>query len=142
MVPPICVCTRVHSQPETAAAPHLLALQGRSCCHRVSASSPHGLVWVGRDLSRPSSPVPCHGQGHLQPGQGPQSPVQPGLEWFQGWGISHLAGQPGPGSQSKKVLSSSWNLPSLSLKPSPLVPSLQALLKSLSPAFLQALFTF
>jgi len=37
---------------------------------------------------------PCSEQGHLHPGQGAQSPVQPGLECFQGWGIDHLSGQP------------------------------------------------
>jgi len=66
--------------------------------HASTSSSTHRMVWVGRDISRPSSPTPCHGQGHLHPDQGAQSPVQPGLEWFQGWGISPLSGQPGPGS--------------------------------------------
>jgi len=69
---------------------------------QVMESSTHRLVWVGRDLSRPSSPTPCHGRGHLQPDQGAQSPVPPGLEWFQGWGISHLSGQPEPGSHHPK----------------------------------------
>jgi len=45
-------------------------------------------------------------------------------------------------SMNKFFLSSSLNLPSFSLKPSPLVLSLQALLKSLSPAFLQGPFIF
>jgi len=44
-----------------------------------------------------SSPTPCHAQGHLQPDQVALSPVQPGLECFQGWGIDHLSGQPMPG---------------------------------------------
>jgi len=35
-------------------------------------------------------------QGHLQVDQGAQSDIQPGLEWFQGWGLHHLSGQPGP----------------------------------------------
>ncbi|KAK4815157.1 hypothetical protein QYF61_017598 [Mycteria americana] len=39
---------------------------------------------------------PCNEQGHLHLDQVAQSPVQPGLERFQGWGISHLSGQPGP----------------------------------------------
>jgi len=34
---------------------------------------------------------PCNEQGHLQPDQVAQSPVQPGLECFQGWGIDHLS---------------------------------------------------
>jgi len=37
-----------------------------------------------------------HEQGHLQTDQVAQSPVQPGLECFQGWGIEHLCGQPVP----------------------------------------------
>ncbi|KAK4811229.1 hypothetical protein QYF61_022126, partial [Mycteria americana] len=79
---------------------------------------------------------PCNEQGHLQLDQAAQNPVQPGLECFQGWGIYHLPGQPVP------VL----NLPSFSLKPLPLVLSLQALVKilkgcnkvSLEPSLLQA----
>jgi len=37
---------------------------------------------------------PCSEQGHLQLDQGAQSPIQPDLECFQGWGIYHLSGQP------------------------------------------------
>ncbi|KAK4832829.1 hypothetical protein QYF61_025817, partial [Mycteria americana] len=33
---------------------------------------------------------------HLQLDQVAQSPSQPDLEWFQGWGIYHLSGQPVP----------------------------------------------
>ncbi|KAK4817094.1 hypothetical protein QYF61_027925 [Mycteria americana] len=39
---------------------------------------------------------PCKKQGHLQLDQVAQSPFQPGLECFQGWGIYHLSGQPVP----------------------------------------------
>ena len=39
---------------------------------------------------------PCNEQGHLQLDQVAQSPVQPGLECSQGWGIYHLSGQPVP----------------------------------------------
>ena len=39
---------------------------------------------------------PCSEQGHLQLDQVAQSPVQPGLECFQGWGLHYLFGQPGP----------------------------------------------
>jgi len=39
---------------------------------------------------------PCNEQGHLQPDQVAQSPIQPGLECFQGWGIDQLSGQPVP----------------------------------------------
>jgi len=40
---------------------------------------------------------PCHKQGQLHPEQVAQSPVQPGLECLQGWGIDHQSGQPLPG---------------------------------------------
>jgi len=39
---------------------------------------------------------PCSEQGHLLLDQAGQSPVQPGLECFQGWGINHLSGQSVP----------------------------------------------
>jgi len=52
--------------------------------------------WEGTFESHPVQP-PCHEQGHLQPDQVAQSPVQPGLGCFQGWGISHPYGQPLPG---------------------------------------------
>jgi len=34
--------------------------------------------------------LPCHGQGHLSPDQVAQSPLQPGLEHFQGGGFLYL----------------------------------------------------
>jgi len=37
---------------------------------------------------------PCREQGHLQLDQVAQSPIQPGLECFQGWGLQCLSGQP------------------------------------------------
>jgi len=39
---------------------------------------------------------PGHGQGHLPPDQVAQSPIQPGLEHFQGGGIHSFSGQPVP----------------------------------------------
>jgi len=80
---------------------------------------------------------PYNKQGHLQLHQVAQSPVQPGLESLQGWGIDHLSGEPGPGfhhlhCKKKIFLISSLNLPSLSLKPLPLVLSQQTLLEVLS----------
>jgi len=39
---------------------------------------------------------PCNKQGHLLLDQAAQSPIQPNLECFQGWGIHHLSGQPVP----------------------------------------------
>jgi len=55
------------------------------------------VLWVGRDLQRPSSPTPCSEQGHLQLAQGAQSPVRPGLGCSQGWGIRSFSEQPVPG---------------------------------------------
>ena len=76
---------------------------------------------------------PCSEQGHLQLDQGAQSPVQPGLEYFQGWGISHSLGNLCQGFTTLTAkyffLISSLNLPSLVLKPLLLVLSLQCLLK-------------
>ena len=37
--------------------------------------------------------LPCHEQGHIPLDQVAQSPVQPDLECFQGWGSYHLSGQ-------------------------------------------------
>jgi len=82
----------------------------------------------------------CSEQGHLALDQVAQSPVQPGLECFQGWGSNHLSGQPVPVPHHphyKNFLISSLNLPSFSLKPLRLVLLQQALLKSLSSSFLQ-----
>ncbi|KAK4808149.1 hypothetical protein QYF61_000129 [Mycteria americana] len=50
------------------------------------------LVWVGRDLKDHRVPPPCHGQGCLPLEQAAQSPIQPGLEHFQGWGIHNFSG--------------------------------------------------
>ncbi|KAK4831174.1 LOW QUALITY PROTEIN: hypothetical protein QYF61_015644 [Mycteria americana] len=88
-----------------------------------------------------SSPTPLQEQGHLQLDQVAQSPIQPDLECFQGWGIHYLSGQPLSASPPSFL-----NLPSLSLKPLLLVLSQQALLKilegcykvSLEPSLLQA----
>jgi len=67
-----------------------------------------------------------HEQGHLQLDQVAQSPVQPDPQYFQGWGISHLSGQPkarfSPPQRKNFFLISSLNLPSFSLKPIPPCP--------------------
>ncbi|KAK4817028.1 hypothetical protein QYF61_026034 [Mycteria americana] len=68
-------------------------------------------------------------QAHVQLDQVAQSPVQPDLECFQGWGIYSLSGQPVP---SETTLF--W------FKTITLVLSQQALLKGLFPSFLEALF--
>jgi len=84
--------------------------------------------------------TPCNEQGHLQLDQVAWSPVQPGCDCFQGWGIHHLSGQHVPvfhQAHCKNFLPYiSLNLPSFSFKPLPLVLLQQALLKTLSPSFL------
>ena len=65
--------------------------------HRLIESQNHRVVRIGRVLTDHLVPTPCHGQGHLPPDQVAQSPVQPGLEHFQGAGSHSFSGQPGPG---------------------------------------------
>ena len=69
------------------------------------------MAWFGRDLK--DQPIlsiiewfglegplrfqpPCCKQGHLPLDQVVQSPIQPGLEFFQGGSIHNLTGQPVP----------------------------------------------
>jgi len=42
------------------------------------------MVWVGRDLEGRVVPTSCCRQGHLPLNQVAQSPIQPGLQCFQG----------------------------------------------------------
>ena len=59
---------------------------------------------------------PCNEQGHLQLDQVAQSPVQPDLECFQGWGPHCLSGQCVPvfhHPHSKKILPSIQSKPTL-----------------------------
>ncbi|KAK4828850.1 LOW QUALITY PROTEIN: hypothetical protein QYF61_000907 [Mycteria americana] len=97
----------------------------------------HRMLWIGRDLSRSSSPTPLQEQGHLQLDQVAQSPIQPDLECFQGWGLHCLSGQPCLATLIVKhfFLKSSLNLPSLSLKLLLLVLSQQALLNILEGCY-------
>jgi len=103
-------------------------------CHRIIEC--FGLEGTFRGhLAQP----PCSEQGHLQLNQVAQSPVQPGLERFQGWAISHRSGQPVPGfhhPQCKKFLPYMQSKSTLfGLKPLPLVPS-QPALKNQTSSFL------
>jgi len=52
--------------------------------------------WEGTFRAHLAHTPPCSKQGHLQPDQVAQSPIQPDLKCFQGCGISHLSGQPVP----------------------------------------------
>ena len=42
-------------------------------------------------------PIQCHPLGHLPLSQAAPSPIQPGLEHFQGWGNHSFSGHPVPG---------------------------------------------
>ena len=106
----------------------------------------HGMAWVGGDLE--DHLVPSHGQGCPPPAQAGQGPIQPSLEHHQGWGThSSLGSNAGPHHPpSKKFLlildSSNLSVPSLSLKPFPLVLSLSECVKSWCPSFLSAPFKY
>ena len=107
-----------------------------------SNHSPRILEWFGSEgtLSITQFQLPCHGQRPLPPAQGAQSSIQPGLEHCQGGDSHSFSRQPGQGLTTligKNFFAiSNPNLPSFSLKPSPLVLSLHALVKSPSPALL------
>ena len=85
-------------------------------------------------------------QGRQPADQAAQSHIQPGLECLQGWGIHSLLGQPVQCVTTLCVknflLISNLNLPCLSLKPFPLVPSLSTLVNSYSPSCLYATFKY
>jgi len=77
------------------------------------------------------------------PAQAAHSPIQPGLEHLQGWGIHNLSGQPVPvlhHSLKNFPQASNRNLPSLSLKQFPLVLSLSICLTSWFPSCLRSPF--
>jgi len=57
--------------------------------NELSKTQNHRMVWVGRDLIDRPVPTLLLWAGHLSLDQVAQSPVQPGLEHFQGQGI-HL----------------------------------------------------
>ena len=72
-----------------------------------SISKDHRITeWVGLGGTFEGHLVqsPCHEQGHLHPDQVAQSPVQTGLECFQGWDINHLSGQPLPPPSLQKMI--------------------------------------
>jgi len=87
--------------------------------------SQNHMVGLGATFEGHLVQPPCSKQGHLQLGQVAQSPIQPSLECSQGVGIDHLSGKPGPGPhhphREEFFFISNLNLPSFSLKPSPLV---------------------
>lgn len=70
-----------------------------------------------------------------------RSPLRPGLEQSRGWGIHSLAGQPAPVPPTALTVKHFFlipNLSSFSLKRLPLISSRHSLVKSPSPALLQA----
>ena len=54
------------------------------------------MLWVEGTFRGHLAQAPCSEQGHLALDQVAQSPIQPGIECLQGWGIEHLSGQPVP----------------------------------------------
>jgi len=109
--------------------------------HRIVETQ--NLVWVGRDLTdHLGIPTTLPRAGTHSTGPVCSKPFQPGLERFQGRDIHSFSGQPAPVPhypQSEEFfLIASLNLSSFSLKPLPLVLSLQALVKCPFPAPLQA----
>ena len=91
--------------------------------HGTPLSWFHRMVWVGRGLYDHPVPTPCYRQGHLPLDQVAQSPIQPGLECFQGGGIHNLTGQPVPVSHYPYHKKPFCLYISFSLKPFPLVLS-------------------
>jgi len=78
------------------AAPHPLPL-----CAPLTASESenHGVTecfGVEGTFRGHLAQPPCSKQGYFQPDHDAQSPVQPGLECFQGWGLHYFSGQPVP----------------------------------------------
>ena len=81
----------------------------------------------------------CHKQGCQPPDQAAHSPIQPCLEYLQRWGTHNLSGQAVPvphhlvGYKEEVFFFFFYNLnlPSLSLKPFPVLASFQA---GMSPA--------
>ena len=95
-----------------------------SICHGVIATeSQNALGWKG-----PLAQPPCSEQGHLQPDQVAQSPVQPGLQCVQGWGIDHLSGQLVADNNSATIVREK----SLPLSLLVLLPCFRGLLRCLS----------
>lgn len=45
------------------------------------------MSWVEKDLRHHPLATPWQGQGHLPADQAAESPIHPGPEHFQGWGI-------------------------------------------------------
>ena len=96
------------------------------------------MAWVGRDLKDHEAPTPCHRQDHqppyLIPDQAAQGPIQPALEHLLEWRIHSLSGQLFQHLTTLLVenfsLLSNLSLPSLNLKPFPLVLPLSTLIKS------------
>ena len=67
------------------------------CMYTVQYRFLHRLVeWFGLEATFKGHLVQprCSEQGHLQLDQVAQSPVQPDLECFQGWGLHYLSGNP------------------------------------------------
>lgn len=97
-----------------------------------SRSENHRVVWIGRHLK--DHPVPAPLSRHLPLEQVSQSPIWPSLEHSWGGTATALLANLCQCLTTVKNFSliSNLTVPSVSLKPFPLVPSLHALAKSLS----------
>jgi len=102
------------------------------------------MEWVGLEgtLQTIWFQPPCSEQGHLPPAQGAQSSIQPDLKHCRGGAATAPLGSLGQCFATLMgknfCLISNLNLPSFSLEPFPLVPSLHTLVQSPSPPFPQA----
>ena len=122
---------------------------GKSICRVFIESQNHRVAQVGRDLKDHESPTPCHRQGH-QPPHLPGFPEpHPAWPWTPPW----MDGVPTTSLDSMFQhlttltvkdfpLTSNLNLPSLNLKPFPLVLLLSTPLESWLPSCLQAPFRY
>jgi len=94
------VSCKLNSPPRSWAVRLLCCGYGCSKAPEVLHSILHYRIieWFGLEGTFKGHLVqpPSNEQGHLQLDQVAQSPVQPGLECFQGWGIYHFSGQPIP----------------------------------------------
>lgn len=52
--------------------------------------------WLEENSKTIKIQLPCHDQGHFPLNQLGQDPLQPGLKYFQRWGIHTFSGQPVP----------------------------------------------
>ena len=69
--------------PKQSASGEVVSLYGE---RHFAGTQNHGMVGLEGTIKDHLIQHPCHGQGHLPLDQVAPSPIQPGLEHFQGWG--------------------------------------------------------